>query len=140
MPSQLKHRPTIECLVPLFQGTTCHLPPMQKCPLCQFMEDSPCADVFQVWEDCLNANEAEGGSDEERQERFMKECSDPTLALKACVEKHPDHFGEMFGGGPEDVGKDQPPSGASVNNPTAASAAVDDDAGAAAPSETADRA
>ena len=30
---------------------------------------------------------------------FAVACAEPTLALKACVEKYPGYFGEMFGAG-----------------------------------------
>ena len=101
------------CKSEFMVGGTCHLPPMLKCPLCQFMEDSPCADVFKVWEDCLNACEGETDLDEDqRQEKFMTQCAEPTLALKACVEKYPDHFGSMFGGGPPGEEDAPPPADA----------------------------
>mmetsp|Transcript_27968 Transcript_27968/g.96227 ORF Transcript_27968/g.96227 Transcript_27968/m.96227 type:complete len:265 (+) Transcript_27968:30-824(+) len=85
----------------------CHLPPMLECPLCAYMKQSPCRDVFILWEDCLNDCDAQGGDDGVRQERFMSTCSAPTLALKDCVEKYPDVFGEMFGGGPPAAGDDE---------------------------------
>jgi hypothetical protein len=43
------------------------------------MKQSPCRDVFILWEDCLNDCDALGGDDGERQERFMSTCSAPTL-------------------------------------------------------------
>lgn len=97
------------CKSEYFVDGACHLPPMLKCPLCQFMEDSPCAAPFKVWEDCLNACEGGDGDDDARQEKFMAECAEPTLALKACVEKYPDHFGAMFGAG--DGAAPQEPAG-----------------------------
>jgi len=65
------------------------------------MEDSPCAAVFKVWEACLDDVEAKNGDqDKEKKEAdFAVACAEPTLALKACVEKYPDYFGEMFGAG-----------------------------------------
>jgi len=116
------------CKSEFYARGECHLPPMLKCPLCQFMEDSPCAAVFKLWEDCLNANEKTGGTDEERQERFTEECALPTLALKDCVEGYPDFFGEMFGGagagekGDEPAAPDAEP-GAAAADAAAATAA-----------------
>ena len=52
---------------------------------------------FTAWEDCLKGCEDEGGSDEERQDRFVKQCMDQTLKLRDCVEAHPEYHGEMFG-------------------------------------------
>ena len=69
--------------------------------MCQFMEDSPCKDVFKVWEACLDDVEAKNGEQykEKKEADFAVACAEPTLALKACVEKYPDYFGEMFGAG-----------------------------------------
>ena len=57
--------------------------------------------VFKVWEACLDDVEAKNKeTDKEKKEAdFAVACAEPTLALKACVEKYPDYFGEMFGAG-----------------------------------------
>ena len=87
------------CRADFWRDETCLVEPSLKCPLCQFMEDSPCAAVFKVWEACLDEVEAKNGEqDKEKKEAdFAVACAEPTLALKACVEKYPDYFGEMFG-------------------------------------------
>jgi len=87
------------CRADFWRDETCLVEPSLKCPLCQFMEDSPCAAVFKVWEACLDDVEAKNGEqDKEKKEAdFAVACAEPTLALKACVEKYPDYFGEMFG-------------------------------------------
>ena len=89
------------CRADFWRDETCLVEPSLKCPLCQFMEDSPCADVFKVWETCLDEVEAKNKeTDKEKKEAdFAVACAEPTLALKACVEKYPDYFGEMFGAG-----------------------------------------
>ncbi|CAH0376116.1 unnamed protein product [Pelagomonas calceolata] len=89
------------CRADFWRDETCLVEPSLKCPLCQFMEDSPCAAVFKVWEACLDDVEAKNGEqDKEKKEAdFAVACAEPTLALKACVEKYPDYFGEMFGAG-----------------------------------------
>ena len=88
------------CRADFWREETCLVEPSLKCPLCQFMEDSPCAAVFKVWETCLDDVEAKNKeTDKEKKEAdFAVACAEPTLALKACVEKYPDYFGEMFGG------------------------------------------
>ena len=62
-----------------------------KCPLCQFMEDSPCAAVFKVWEASFGRGRAKNKeSDKEKKAAdFAVACAEPTLALKACVEIAP---------------------------------------------------
>ena len=87
------------CRADFWRDETCLVEPSLKCPLCQFMEDSPCKDVFKVWEACLDDVEAKNGDqDKEKKEAdFAVACAEPTLALKACVEKYPGYFGEMFG-------------------------------------------
>ena len=87
------------CRADFWRDETCLVEPSLKCPLCQFMEDSPCKDVFKVWEACLDEVEAKNGDqDKEKKEAdFAVACAEPTLALKACVEKYPGYFGEMFG-------------------------------------------
>ena len=87
------------CRADFWRDEKCLVEPSLKCPLCQFMEDSPCADVFKVWEACLDEVEAKNGErDKEKKEAdFAVACAEPTLALKACVEKYPGYFGEMFG-------------------------------------------
>ena len=89
------------CRADFWRDEKCLVEPSLKCPLCQFMEDSPCADVFKVWETCLDEVEAKNKeTDKEKKEAdFAVACAEPTLALKACVEKYPDYFGEMFGAG-----------------------------------------
>ena len=89
------------CRADFWREETCLAEPSLKCPLCQFMEDSPCAAVFKVWEACLDDVEAKNKeTDKEKKEAdFAVACAEPTLALKACVEKYPDYFGEMFGAG-----------------------------------------
>ena len=89
------------CRADFWREETCLVEPSLKCPLCQFMEDSPCAAVFKVWETCLDEVEAKNKeTDKEKKEAdFAVACAEPTLALKACVEKYPDYFGEMFGAG-----------------------------------------
>jgi hypothetical protein len=89
------------CRADFWRDETCLVEPSLKCPLCQFMEDSPCAAVFKVWEACLDEVEAKNKeTDKEKKEAdFAVACAEPTLALKACVEKYPDYFGEMFGAG-----------------------------------------
>ena len=89
------------CRADFWRDETCLVEPSLKCPLCQFMEDSPCAAVFKVWEACLDDVEAKNKeTDKEKKEAdFAVACAEPTLALKACVEKYPDYFGEMFGAG-----------------------------------------
>ena len=67
-----------------------------ECPLCAFMKAGPCKVPFTAWEDCLKACEEEGGTDEERQERFVKRCLDQTLKLRDCVDANPEYHGEMF--------------------------------------------
>lgn len=90
------------CRADFWRDETCLVEPSLKCPLCQFMEDSPCAAVFKVWETCLDDVEAKNKeTDKEKKEAdFAVACAEPTLALKACVEKYPDYFGEMFGAEP----------------------------------------
>ena len=87
------------CRADFWRDEKCLVEPSLKCPLCQFMEDSPCAAVFKVWEACLDEVEAKNGErDKEKKEAdFAVACAEPTLALKACVEKYPGYFGEMFG-------------------------------------------
>ena len=87
------------CRADFWSDEKCLVEPSLKCPLCQFMEDSPCAAVFKVWEACLDEVEAKNKeTDKEKKEAdFAVACAEPTLALKACVEKYPDYFGEMFG-------------------------------------------
>ena len=87
------------CRADFWREETCLVAPSLKCPLCQFMEDSPCNEVFKVWEACLDDVEAKNKeTDKEKKEAdFAVACAEPTLALKACVEKYPDYFGEMFG-------------------------------------------
>ena len=89
------------CRADFWREEKCLVEPSLKCPLCQFMEDSPCAAVFKVWEACLDDVEAKNGErDQEKKEAdFAVACAEPTLALKACVEKYPGYFGEMFGAG-----------------------------------------
>ena len=89
------------CRADFWREETCLAEPSLKCPLCQFMEDSPCAAVFKVWEACLDDVEAKNKeTDKEKKEAdFAVACAGPTLALKACVEKYPEYFGEMFGAG-----------------------------------------
>ena len=87
------------CRADFWRDETCLAEPSLKCPLCQFMEDSPCAAVFKVWEACLDEVEAKNGEQDpsKKEADFAVACAEPTLALKACVEKYPDYFGEMFG-------------------------------------------
>ena len=89
------------CRADFWRDETCLAEPSLKCPLCQFMEDSPCAAVFKVWEACLDEVEAKNGEQdlEKKEADFAVACAEPTLALKACVEKYPGYFGEMFGAG-----------------------------------------
>ena len=105
----------IICRSDYFYEGECHLEPLLECPLCAYMKQSPCKDAFTAWEDCLNACEAEGGEDHERQTRFMETCAAQTLGLKECVDKYPEFFGSMFGAGPED---DLPASDGSQENNT----------------------
>jgi hypothetical protein len=87
------------CRADFWRDETCLVEPSLKCPLCQFMEDSPCAAVFKVWEACLDEVEAKNKETDpsKKEADFAVACAEPTLALKACVEKYPDYFGEMFG-------------------------------------------
>ena len=49
------------CRADFWRDEPCLVEPSLKCPLCQFMEDSPCAAVFKVWEACLDDVEAKHG-------------------------------------------------------------------------------
>ena len=88
------------CRGDYFYDGKCNIDPLLECPLCAFMKQSPCKDVFTEWEDCLNACEAQGGTDDERQTRFIESCAAQTLQLKECVDQYPEFFGNMFGGDP----------------------------------------
>lgn len=89
------------CRADYWDGKKCTLEPLYECPLCAYMKQSPCKEPFTAWEDCLNASDALGGTDEERSARFISRCKMETLALKECVDKYPEFFGNMFGGGAE---------------------------------------
>mmetsp|Transcript_20732 Transcript_20732/g.31707 ORF Transcript_20732/g.31707 Transcript_20732/m.31707 type:complete len:224 (-) Transcript_20732:89-760(-) len=105
------------CRAEYFYDGKCHLDPLMECPLCAYMKMSPCKDVFIKWEDCLNACEAQGGSDEERQERFVSTCVSQTVALKECVDQYPDFFKSMFG---EDGGSEAKQNSESHEDPSSA--------------------
>ena len=111
------------CRADYWRDGACALDPVLKCPLCQFMEDSPCAAVFKVWEVCLDGVEAQSkDADQTNKEAdFAVTCTEPTLALKVCVEQYPQYFGEMFGAGPP--GDDGP---ATASDETSAAAATVD--------------
>ena len=111
------------CRADYWRDGACALDPVLKCPLCQFMEDSPCAAVFKVWEVCLDGVEAQSkDADQTNKEAdFAVTCAEPTLALKVCVEQYPQYFGEMFGAGPP--GDDGP---ATASDETSAAAATVD--------------
>ena len=86
-----------------------------ECPLCAFMKAGPCKLPFTAWEDCLKACEEEGGTDEERQERFVKRCLDQTLNLRDCVDANPEYHGEMFASQSDDDAATSEPSEDAAN-------------------------
>ena len=81
---------------------------MPECGFCKFMKAGPCGEAFILWEACVDAAR-EGGKD------FVDECGKPTLALKACTDRHPEYYGALSDdrGDEEDNDGSPPPENAS---------------------------
>lgn len=77
-----------------------------ECGFCKFMKAGPCGEQFIAWEACVDAAR-------DSKEDFVEACGKPTLALKACTDKHPEYYGELSDGAPADDDEDAeaaPPS------------------------------
>ena len=48
----------------------------------------PCGDVFTAWEACVD-HARDNNKD------FVEACGQPTLALKACTDAHPEYYGAL---------------------------------------------
>lgn len=57
------------------------------CGFCLFMKGGPCRSVFIDWEKCVDSSKTEDGED-----AFIEKCYQQTLALKTCVDKHPEYY------------------------------------------------
>ena len=77
----------IVCTKEAFNGTdrTCAIQPKPECGFCKFMKAGPCKVVFRKWESCLDASKKNGTD-------FLEQCGEPTLALRDCVDAHPEYY------------------------------------------------
>ena len=66
------------CRADFWRDETCLVEPSLKCPLCQFMEDSPCAAVFKVWRDVFWTRS------KRRTRRQDKEKKEADFAVAQC--------------------------------------------------------
>ena len=73
-----------------------------ECGFCRFMKDGPCGEEFIAWEACVDAAK-ESGAD------FVEACGKPTLALKACTDRHPEYYGMLNDDGDAEDDDDKAP-------------------------------
>ena len=62
----------------------------EGCGFCRFMKLGPCEHEFTAWENCID-------SCKETDEDFIDKCKDQTLALKQCVDAHPEYYYSVLG-------------------------------------------
>jgi len=73
------------CLSDLWDEAEARCGAKKECGFCLFMKLGPCGDEFQKWEDCIE-------SCKDSQEDFIDKCAQHTLALKGCVDVHPEYY------------------------------------------------
>ena len=76
-----------------------------ECSWCVFMKSGPCFRPFEGWQKCMiEFGESEWGKEEEglspeeqeaRRNAFVNSCGAVTLALKRCVDAHPEYYGKL---------------------------------------------
>jgi hypothetical protein len=62
--------------------------PPGECGFCKFMRAGPCGEVFTAWEDCIDACKKDDSD-------FVDICGTKTMALKDCVDAHPEYYGVL---------------------------------------------
>lgn len=62
-----------------------HECPVKECGFCVFMRAGPCGEEFKKWEGCLDKCKKNG-------EDFIDHCGPETLALRDCVDAHPEYY------------------------------------------------
>ncbi|RHZ14829.1 hypothetical protein DYB26_001690 [Aphanomyces astaci] len=66
-----------------------------ECGFCLFMKAGPCGDQFTSWEACLDESKKEGAD-------FLSKCGPQTLALRDCVDAHPEYYSVLNGDDSDD--------------------------------------
>ncbi|KAE8710197.1 EXS (ERD1/XPR1/SYG1) family protein [Hibiscus syriacus] len=61
----------------------------EECGFCLFMKSGGCKESFVAWENCVD--EAEKNGDD-----IAAKCVEVTVALKKCMEDHPDYYEQIL--------------------------------------------
>jgi len=85
VPKQPLRLSAVLCLSHLWDEAEARCGAKKECGFCLFMKLGPCGDEFQKWEDCIE-------SCKDGQEDFIDKCAQHTLALKSCVDVHPEYY------------------------------------------------
>jgi len=59
------------------------------CSFCKWMVEGPCGSHYEEWDDCVHETKQVEGRN------FVETCRPCTMALMACIEKHPDYYEEL---------------------------------------------
>ena len=72
---------------------TCSYVKENPCSFCKFMKGGPCRVEFSGWEKCVAASKELDKNDND----FIDRCAALTMALKGCVDAHPEYYDILSG-------------------------------------------
>lgn len=70
----------------------------RECSWCVFMKSGPCFKPFDLWQKCIlavNLGSTDKLQNQVDADSFIKNCGEITLALKDCVDSHPEYYGNL---------------------------------------------